>query len=53
MEEGEAEVKGGSMSIFDKAWSIVKKDDGWFDDSRFPLSDDVCENCEKPKNNFS
>lgn len=33
---------------FNAAWEVVKED-GWFDDSRFPLPDDVCENCEGPK----
>ena len=36
------------MTVFEKAWKVVKED-GWFDDSRFPLADDVCENCEGKK----
>jgi|TARA_R100000084_G_scaffold27964_1_gene10155 hypothetical protein len=36
------------MTAFDRAWKVVKED-GWFDDSRFPLADDVCENCEGKK----
>jgi len=39
-----------SDDIFEQAWGVMKaKDEGWFDDSRFPLADDVCENCEGKK----
>ena len=34
---------------FQDAWKIVKNDEGWFDDSRFPLLENLCENCEEPK----
>ena len=37
------------MSAFEQAWKVMKADDGWFDDRRFPLADDVCENGEKKK----
>jgi len=42
--------KNASDDVFEQAWGVMKaKDDGWFDDSRFPLADDVCENCEGKK----
>jgi len=34
-----------SNDVFEQAWGVMK----WFDDSRFPLGDDICENCEGPK----
>jgi len=42
--------KNASDDVFEQAWGVMKaKDDGWFEDSRFPLPDDVCENCEGKK----
>jgi len=48
--DGEFQDLHRSGDIFEQAWGVMKaKDEGWFDDSRFPLPDDVCENCEGKK----